>query len=123
MNDRPYIDSNLLQKAAREYGRIHGFSGNHGGWISNGHFTACQGWHSFALNYGRDIRDHFTRELTAFNSFHELVTTDERYCPTILPRTWREQFLADAFDVEMSRRRSSRRAWRGLTPTTQGALY
>jgi hypothetical protein len=111
--ERPHINSDLLIKAAKEYGKAHGFRGNHGGWISDDSRTVCQGWLSFGLLWFRPIADHYTRKLTAFDSFDDFLNTSANYSPTILPRTWREAFLADAFDRAAFDRKQARRAWRG----------
>ena len=114
--DRPTLGIGMLERAAREYGKLHGFKGNHGGWISDGTQSITQGWFSFGtMRFGR-IADYYTARLTAFNSFADLLNTHESYCPTIPPTTWREVFLANAFDRAMYDRKSPRRAWRGTTP-------
>lgn len=58
--------------------------------------------------------DQLTTSLTAFNSFAELVNSNDGYRPTILPRDIRHVALADAFDAVMVERNSTRRAWRGI---------
>lgn len=113
---RPYIPFDVMVKAAKEFGKTRGAVGNHGGWISEpgrSLHPVAQGWFNYGSLHLSFIRDYYTARLTAFNSFADLVATDERYCPTILPRTWRERFLADAFDRAMYDRKSPRRAWRG----------
>jgi hypothetical protein len=59
--------------------------------------------------------DQLTRDLTAFNSFAELIdiSDSDSYRPTILPRDEQYIALADAFDAAMVVRGSTRRAWRG----------
>lgn len=111
--DRPFIPADLKIKAAKEFGTLQGHVGNHGGWIYGPNGTIAQGWHSYFGVRQAKILDHYTRKLTAFDSFAELLATDERYSPTIRPRTWRERFLADAFDRAAYDRKQSRRAWRG----------
>lgn len=113
-SNKAYISFDLQVKAAKAFGKTRGYKGNHGGWVyaPNGAGIA-QGWFNVHQNRAMQIRDWLTRELTAFNSFGELVSTPEMYSPTIIPRTWREQYLADAFDIAMQARGSQRRAWRG----------
>lgn len=102
-----------LIKAAREYGSTRGHKGNQGGWIGDGRQTFAQGWHSYSLQFRREILDYYTRKLTGFDRFADLVNSNERYSPTIMPRNWQYVFLADAFDAAMEARKSPRRAWRG----------
>lgn len=112
-SDRPFIPAELKIKAAKEFGKLQGHTGNHGGWIHGPNGTIAQGWFSYFGVRQVKILDHYTRALTAFDSFAELLATDERYSPTIRPRTWRERFLADAFDRAAYDRKQSRRVWRG----------
>jgi len=108
------LNSDLMIKAAREYGRANGWKGNGGGWISNGLDTVrVQGWWLFFRTHSPMILDWYTRKLTAFDTFNELLGTHPNYRPTILPRDWRHVLLADAYDWRMARRGDSRRAWRG----------
>ena len=113
--DRPYIGHGLLERAAKEYGKTRGWAGNHGGWIYKNDYDRpiAQGWHAVGSIRFREIADYYTARLTAFDSFQALLDTHESYCPTIRPTTWREVFLADAFDRAMYDRKSPRRAWRG----------
>ena len=60
-----------------------------------------------------DSIDRLTADLTAFNTFAELLNTDARYRPTILPRDERHVVLADAYDVAQRARGDERRAYRG----------
>jgi len=107
------------QKAARDYAAANGHIGNHGGWISSTKSgrTLCQGWDSYRLKFARQIKDHVTRQVTAFDSFAELTNTHEMYHPTLIERSWRERFVADRFDSAMQVQMSSRRAWRGSRQT------
>jgi len=57
--------------------------------------------------------DQLTRDLTAFNTFREMLDTSSSYRPTILPRDVRYVLLADAYDVAMIGRGDPRRAYRG----------
>ena len=57
--------------------------------------------------------DEITAQVTAFNSFAELLATDENYRPTLMPRSWKETYVAAAFDGAMTVLGSPRRAWRG----------
>jgi len=110
------LDSDLMHRAAREYGRAHGFKGNGGGWISSADGTTqVQGWWLFFRTHSSLILDDLTRKLTAFDSMDDMVLhTAPSYRPTILPRDWRHVLLADAYDWRMARRGDSRRAWRGV---------
>ena len=65
--------------------------------------------------------DDLTSDLTAFNSFSELVNTHPTYRPTILPRDARHVDLADAYDAFQAARGDKRRAWRGTGPAAGGA--
>jgi hypothetical protein len=110
------LDSDLMVKAAKEYGKAHGFRGNHGGWISNADgTTTVQGWWLFFRTHSSLILDELTRRLTAFDTLDDMVLhTAPTYRPTIRPTTWRERLLADAYDWRMARRGDDRRAYRGL---------
>ena len=57
--------------------------------------------------------DKLTRDVTAFNSFAELVNAAGGYRPTILPRDRQHIDLADAYDAFQAERSDARRAWRG----------
>ncbi len=57
--------------------------------------------------------DSLTSELTAFNSFRELVDSAPQYRPTILPRDNQHIDLADGYDAFQAERGDARRAWRG----------
>ena len=110
----PLVDPVLKIKAARAFAATRGDKGATGGWI----YTAqgkpiTQGWSSYYWRHRSDIRDWLTRQCTAFDSFAELMATDVRYSPTLLPRTWRERHLADLFDLHAYHTDQPRRAWRG----------
>jgi hypothetical protein len=108
------VTSDVMIKAAKEFGKAHGYRGNGGGWISNGlDSVQVQGWFIFFRTHTYPILDWYTARLTAFDTFNEFINTHPSYSPTILPRTWRERFLADCFDQAMERRGETRRAWRG----------
>src|SRR5215471_14346708 len=115
------LNGDLMVKAAREYGRAHGFKGNQGGWIireagSDGPRVEVQGWWLFFRTHSSLILDDLTRKLTAFDSMDEMVLyTAVTYRPTIRPSLgWRYKLLADAYDWRMTRRGDSRRAYRGI---------
>jgi|SRR5215471_3478727 len=111
------LDGDLMVKAAREYGRAHGFKGNQGGWItSEDGTTSVQGWWLFFRTHSTVILNDLTRKLTAFDSMDEMVLyTAPTYRPTIRPKLgWRYKLLADAYDWRMTRRGDSRRAYRGI---------
>ncbi|HYW87188.1 MAG TPA: hypothetical protein VFB50_05435 [Chloroflexota bacterium] len=110
------VTSEVMMKAAKEYGAANGWKGNHGGWISNvdGRAYTVQGWFIFFRTHTPQILDFYTAKLTGFDRFEDFVNTHPNYSPTIRPRTWREKFLADCFDQTMERRGQSRRAYRGI---------
>ena len=58
--------------------------------------------------------DTLTRELTAFNTFAEMVDSAPQYRPTIMPRDMRHVDLADAYDAYQAARGDERRAYRGM---------
>src|SRR5262245_51897276 len=110
----PYIDSEHRIKAARQYAQRYGISGRRGGWIySPDGRPLTQGWDNFYFENQRAILDLITAEITAFMNFQALISTAPSYRPTLLPRSWKEQLLADAYDVAMHRARDPRRAYRG----------
>src|SRR5215472_44205 len=110
----PYIDSDVARKAAKTWAKQHGFSGNQGGWIYDPKGRpVAQGWFNFEEKYYASIRDWVTAQITAFDSFAQLVATDARYCPTLIARSWRERYLADSFDLWCYQAGQSRRDWRG----------
>jgi hypothetical protein len=112
---RLYVRNEDYVKAAKEYAASVGHFGRKGGWIywASG-APICHGWAEYAAFYQAQIRDYMTRKLTGFDSFKEMTErTHASYRPTILPRSWRERFLADAYDVAQERRGDPRRAWRG----------
>jgi hypothetical protein len=125
---KPWIDSDLTVKAAREYAKAHGYKGAQGGWIwrvdanglAQGKHPVCQGWFNFWSIKRQEIQDHFTAALTAFPTFDALVNPESKtYRPTILvrdtARDWRWAFLASAYDAHQSApfRRDPRRAHTG----------
>ena len=109
------LNSDLMIKAAREYGRARGYKGNRGGWISNADGTTLvQGWWLFFRTHSSLILDDLTQRLTAFDTLDDLVLhTHSSYRPSIYSRDWRHVLLADAYDWRMARRGDPRRAWRG----------
>jgi hypothetical protein len=110
----PYIDSDVAREAAKAWAKTNGYHGATGGWIYDGHGRpVAQGWFNFEEKYYASIRDWLTVQLTAFDSFRDLVATDERYRPTLIARGWRERYLADSFDLWCYQAGQSRRAWRG----------
>lgn len=110
----PYIDPDVARKAAKAYAAANGDRGEKGGWIYDAQGRAItQGWNSYEQIRYRSIRDWVTRQVTAFDSFEALLGTDERYRPTLLPRSWRERYIADNFDLRCYQAGQSRRAWRG----------
>lgn len=112
---RPSIASDLRRAAAKAFAASRGDHGATGGWIYDCHGRALvQGWFNYEHAYYRLIRDWVTAQVTAFDTFEAFTSTDERYCPTLLPRTWREQYLADCFDLWCYQAGQSRRAWRGI---------
>lgn len=93
--------------------------GGSGGWIytdnGNGR-TVCQGWSSIWYWHRREILARLTRELTAFDSFEDMLNADGGFRPTLLilrPQDWRYEILADEYDAEQTRRHDPRRAYRG----------
>jgi hypothetical protein len=119
----PRIDPALTIQAARAFAATRGDHGATGGWIYNeSGQPITQGWSSYSWHHRSAIRDWLTRQVTAFDSFDELMATDPRYCPTLLPRTWRERHLADLFDLHAFHTDQARRAWRGTnTPREEQA--
>lgn len=110
----PYIDSDVARAAAKAFAATRGDHGGRGGWIYDIHGRALtQGWFSYERAYYREIRDWVTRQVTAFDSFQALVDTDPRYRPTLIPRSWRERYVADHFDLRAYQLDQPRRAWRG----------
>lgn len=115
----PYVDSDVARKAARAWAQAHGYQGHTGGWITDPQGRpVAQGWFNFEAKYYRQIRDWVTAQVTAFDTFAGLVETDQRYCPTLIERSWRERYVADSFDLWAYQLGQARRAWRGTsTPT------
>jgi hypothetical protein len=111
------LSSDLMVKAAKEYGKAHGFKGNGGGWISSDDGqTQVQGWWLFFRTHSSVILDDLTRRLTAFDSMDDMVLhTAPSYRPTLRPLNWRYVLLADAYDWRMTRRGDARRAYRGIS--------
>jgi hypothetical protein len=110
------LHSDLMVKAAKEWGRANGFKGNQGGWVSSEDGkTQVQGWWLLFRTHPTLILDWYTRKLTGFDSFEQMVTgTHHTYRPTIRPLNWRYVLLADAYDWRMARRGDTRRAYRGI---------
>lgn len=74
--------------------------------------AACAADDARPMHFSHPL-DALTRELTAFNSFSELVNAAGQYRPTILPRDARHIDLADAYDAFQSELGDPRRAYRG----------
>jgi len=132
---KPWIDTDLAEKAAKEYAQENGYFGAVGGWIYKESdwskarraenpealrrgSAVTQGWFNFWCSYRRAIEDHFTAKLTAFPTFDAMVhPASPTYRPTILvrdnPRDWRWAFLANAYDVAQKNRGDRRRAHTG----------
>ena len=130
---KPWLDTELAEKAAKEWAQAHGFFGAVGGWIyreSNwskarraeqpealrrGH-AVTQGWFNFYTYFRSEIRGWYATKLTAFPSFDALVNAPN-YRPTILvkdsPRDWRWAYLAEVYDVFQAGRGDPRRAHTG----------
>lgn len=115
-----YVRSEDAEKAARAWAATKGWKGARGGWIysptsaTSPARAIVQGWFNLYSTYRADILNYMTRRLTAFDSWDALVNTPAMYRPTIRPRSWRERFLADAYDVHQERRGDPRRAYRGI---------
>jgi hypothetical protein len=108
--------------AAKEWGRtVRGYVGKQGGWIyTSSDQTVTQGWGSIYHMFTREIRDHYTRMLTGFDSFDSMVNSSKHYRPTLLHRPgvakdWRHKFLADEYDACQKMRKDPRRAYRGFS--------
>lgn len=90
--------------------------GGSGGWIytklGTGE-TVTQGWGSIWYWHEAAILDWLTAKLTGFDTFTAMVEAQGSYRPTILPRNWRYEALANAYDAAQERRRDPRRAFRG----------
>lgn len=122
----PWIQTELVEKAAKEYALAHRYEGAVGGWIyrldSEGVAThaVCQGWFNFWTMFRRQIEDWYTLRLTASSSFDAFVHPESKtYRPTLLvrgPRDWRYAFLANAYDVAMKNQGDARRAYVGSSP-------
>lgn len=105
-------------KAAKEYGRQHGYVGNGGGWIFKDGSVVGQGWSTVYNLHRASIRDTLAANVTNFSDFHHLVSQNIGYTPTIRVRNarghldWKALALADAYDDYMRLYADSRRAQR-----------
>ena len=116
-SDKPVMGYGLTVKAAKAYAATRQHKGSQGGWIHAPNGAAlAHGWYAYYSRYAAQIRDFMTSQVTAMDTFQALVDTEPMYYPTIIPRTWREQYVADSFDLAMYARKSPRRAWRGSSP-------
>ncbi len=115
------------QRMAKEWGeQIRHYQGRAGGWIYSPKGTPiAQGWMYIWRTYHREILDWYTRRLTGFDTFRDMLNAERGYYPTMLynalnPREWRTEALADAYDEAQARRGDSRRAYRGILAQKAG---
>lgn len=114
------MDSRDILRITKKWAaEVKGWKGAKGGWIyDSAERSICQGWDSVWRSNRTPIMDWLTAKHTAFTSFREMTEeTGETYQPTLLARGRDKadiRALADAFDEAMERRRSFRRAYRGI---------
>lgn len=106
------------QKAAKEYGKQHGYAGNGGGWIFKDGQCIGQGWATIYNLHRATIRDTLAACVTNVRDFQQLVSQHPGYTPTIRTRNargqldWKAVALADEYDAYMRLHADSRRAQR-----------
>jgi hypothetical protein len=124
MKTRIYRDStgrlDWQMTMAREWAMTEqGWASAGGGWIrrQNGEGSVvCQGWGSVYAHFKAEILNYYTKRLTGFSSFAAMVKAAGTYRPTLLAGGnggWRYEALAEAYDLEQSKRNDPRRAYRG----------